>query len=294
MQAIVLRSTSRIGPPMLPIVTKSFIPSPGWVLEKKHDGIRCLIVKEGDRVRLISRNRLLLNRRFPDIVKVIQKSNHSFIVDGEIAIKTSLNSSRNCQPKKGAIHRAYLFDLLSLEKTNYQMENLLVRKKVLKTLFKFGQRICYVDHRQRNLDAFLRKAKQNHWEGVIAKHITSPYLNCRTDEWKKIKFTKKGSFYICGYTQKKGLKGFYGALLLCRKHHRSLTYVGKVHSGFDDQTASWVAARLRSLRTKNKPEIGALKSKGVTWVKPLMRVRVEYLEKTKDGKLREPRLDILQ
>jgi bifunctional non-homologous end joining protein LigD len=59
----------------------------GWVYEEKVDGWRILAYKDGDRVRLVSRNGRDHTRRFADIAGAIAKlPARSLVIDGEVAI----------------------------------------------------------------------------------------------------------------------------------------------------------------------------------------------------------------
>ena len=42
--------------PMLATLAEEPFSNPDWIYEEKHDGVRILAYKEGDRVSLISRN----------------------------------------------------------------------------------------------------------------------------------------------------------------------------------------------------------------------------------------------
>lgn len=50
-------------PPMLATLTEQRFSDPGWIFERKLDGIRCLAYRDGDRVRLLSRNQQSLETR---------------------------------------------------------------------------------------------------------------------------------------------------------------------------------------------------------------------------------------
>jgi len=57
----------------------------GWVYEEKVDGWRILAYKDGDRVRLVSRNSRDHTRRFADIAAAVAKlSARSLVLDGEV------------------------------------------------------------------------------------------------------------------------------------------------------------------------------------------------------------------
>jgi bifunctional non-homologous end joining protein LigD len=59
----------------------------GWVYEEKIDGWRMLALKEGGRVRLVSRNDRDHTKRFPHLVEALAKLKPaSFTLDGEVAV----------------------------------------------------------------------------------------------------------------------------------------------------------------------------------------------------------------
>jgi bifunctional non-homologous end joining protein LigD len=60
---------------------------PGWVYEEKVAGWRMLAHKDGDRVRLVSRNGVVHTRRFHDLAAAVAKlSAQALVLDGEVAI----------------------------------------------------------------------------------------------------------------------------------------------------------------------------------------------------------------
>jgi ATP-dependent DNA ligase len=64
------------------------VPSgPDWIHEVKHDGYRMLVIRENDRVRLLSRNGSDWTRRYPWIAEAALKNRQRhFVIDGEAAI----------------------------------------------------------------------------------------------------------------------------------------------------------------------------------------------------------------
>ena len=72
-QAAVLTSRIpfRVEPMLATLVAAPFDKS-GWVYEEKYDGDRILAYKEGDRVRLLSRNGKDRTDRFPGIAAAIR------------------------------------------------------------------------------------------------------------------------------------------------------------------------------------------------------------------------------
>jgi ATP-dependent DNA ligase len=73
--------------PMAPTLVREPFHRDGWVYEEKVDGWRILAYKDGDRVRLISRNGRDHTRRFAGIAAAIAKlAARALVLDGEVAI----------------------------------------------------------------------------------------------------------------------------------------------------------------------------------------------------------------
>ena len=71
----------------LPRLVKAPPTGPDWIYEIKHDGFRIIARRDGDKVRLISRNGKDLTYRFPFAVQAVAAlSVHSCVVDGEAIV----------------------------------------------------------------------------------------------------------------------------------------------------------------------------------------------------------------
>ena len=55
-----------------------------WTFEIKFDGYRCIAVKRGREVTLFSRNKKVLNKRFPRVVDALASLEGDFALDGEL------------------------------------------------------------------------------------------------------------------------------------------------------------------------------------------------------------------
>lgn len=60
--------------------------SEGWRYEPKWDGFRCVAIRDGDTVRLQSRNRKLLQEAFPEVVAALRTAGAPRVLDGELMI----------------------------------------------------------------------------------------------------------------------------------------------------------------------------------------------------------------
>src|SRR5215813_8158130 len=72
---------------MAPTLVREPFHREGWVYEEKVDGWRILAYKDGDRVRLVSRNGRDHTRRFAGIAAAVAKlTARALVLDGEVAI----------------------------------------------------------------------------------------------------------------------------------------------------------------------------------------------------------------
>ena len=91
----------RVGPMLATLVAAPFDRS-GWAYEEKYDGDRILAYKEGDRVRLLSRNGKDRTERFPEIAAAIRAlSGDTLLLDGEVVIFDKKGVSRFQLLQKG-------------------------------------------------------------------------------------------------------------------------------------------------------------------------------------------------
>ena len=58
--------------PMKAVLSDQPFSDPEWIFERKLDGIRCIAIRDGGAVKLLSRNDLSLNARYPHIVEDLE------------------------------------------------------------------------------------------------------------------------------------------------------------------------------------------------------------------------------
>ena len=97
---------------------------------------------------------------------------------------------------------------------------------------------------------------------------------------------------IGGYTEPRGSRVEFGALLLGYYRDGRFEYAGKVGTGFDTEMLHDLGAQLRALearRRRRSPTPAAIKERDVTWVEPKLVAQIGFTEWTRDGRLRHPR-----
>jgi bifunctional non-homologous end joining protein LigD len=281
--------------PMAATLTDERFDDPNWVFERKLDGVRSLAFKgEREGLRLLSRNRLGQNDRFPGVAAALEgQAAEELVVDGEIVAFEGSRTSFSRLARRGREPVAvylYLFDLLHLDGFDTRRLPLRARKALLRRAVRFDGPLRLTPHRNRDGRALFREACAKGWEGVIAKRADSPYVGTRSRDWLKLKCGNEQELVIGGYTAPHGSREELGALLLGYYERGKLRYAGKVGTGFDRETLRDLAKRLAALRRAESPFADeAAPRRGTTWVQPRLVAQIGFSEWTRDGRLRHPR-----
>jgi bifunctional non-homologous end joining protein LigD len=275
----------------------------GWLFEPKLDGERCLALRSGADVQLLSRNQKRLNDTYPELVSALpHQESERFAVDGEIVtFQDDVASFAKLQERMQLRHPSeelrrqvpvwfYAFDLLHLDGYDTRQVPLRYRKELLRKAFHFTKPLRFTEHRENDGETYYRQACSKRWEGILAKLGDSVYVSARSREWLKIKCTKEQEFVIGGYTDPKGHRIGFGALLVGYYESGKLAYAGKVGTGFDTETLRGLGKRLAQLEIRICPfAAGAPAPRGAHWVKPELVAEIGFTEWTAEGKLRHPR-----
>ena len=287
------------GPPptgaqaMKATLTDARFSDPAWVFERKLDGIRCVAVRDGKPARLLSRNDLSLDARYPEVAQALAaQPRERFAVDGEVVAFAGAQTSFARLAQRGH-HRVpvflYVFDLLWLDGCDVRPLPLLARKRLLRAALDFADPIRLTPYRRERGEALFEEACRKGWEGLIAKRADSAYTDRRSRDWLKLKCEQGQELVVGGFTAPRGTRTELGALLLGYYDDGRLRYAGKVGTGFTQATLRDLAARLAPLRRDRAPFADEVRMKDATWVEPELVAQVGFSEWTRDGRLRHPR-----
>jgi DNA ligase D-like protein (predicted ligase) len=280
---------------MKAVLTDARFSDPGWIFERKLDGIRCIAIRDGGATRLLSRNDLSMNARYPEIAAALDGQSTRFAIDGEVV---AFDGAQTSFAKLGERRRRpipiflYAFDITWLDGKDTRALPLHARKRLLRSAFDFTDPLRFSQHRNGESGRrFFEEACRKGWEGLIAKRAESPYLTSRSKDWLKLKCEQGQEMVIGGYTPPKGSRTEFGALLLGHYSGDDLLYAGKVGTGFDRAMLEELGGKLRALKRDTPPfaDAGAIKERGVSWVEPRLVAQVGFTEWTRDGRLRHPR-----
>jgi bifunctional non-homologous end joining protein LigD len=295
--------------PQLATLTKDRFSDPAWIFERKLDGERCVAFCAGGEVRLLTRNKKRANAAYPELAEALaSQSAGDCVVDGEVvSFVGDVTSFERLQQRihvgrPSAELRArvpvfyYLFDIMCSAGTDVRQRPLRERKELLRKQFSFTGPLRFTGHRSPDGVGYFKQACHDRWEGLIAKRADAPYRSGRSRDWLKFKCEGGQEFVIGGYTDPRGSRTGFGALLLgYYDTDGRLVYAGKVGTGFDQRLLDSLHEQMvRIERDQPAFDRGKLPRSGVHWVKPRLVGEVGFSEWTDDGMLRHPRFQGLR
>jgi bifunctional non-homologous end joining protein LigD len=298
-------------PPQVALATLAENPSrdPSWVFEIKWDGIRTIARVHNGTVRLWSRTKRDITPEFPELSAIAAEINaEEALLDGEVVVLDSAGRSdfQRLQSRMGVRNPSpqlvsevpvvyYLFDILYCDGYDLRQVPLIERKEFLKGILGANGLVRYSDHQVGEGEKLFELAKQEHLEGIIGKQASSVYPHGRTTAWLKFKMDKEVDAVVGGWTEPRGSREHFGALLLGLYEGAKLAFVGAVGSGFTVELQKRLWPILQSLKTEECPfaERPATREKA-TWVKPKLVARARFGGWTEGAHLRQPRFIGLQ
>ncbi|WP_130908250.1 DNA ligase D [Pseudomonas sp. Sample_16] len=288
----------QIKPELATLVEKA--PGGQWSYEVKFDGYRIMARIDHDDVKLFTRNGHDWTHKLPEQAKALAGLGlESAWLDGEMVVADD-QGIPDFQALQNAFDAGrsgkilyYLFDLPYLNGVDLREVPVEERRAALATVLKTSKdpMLRFSDAFGEDPEALLNSACQMRMEGLIGKRLGSPYVSRRSSDWIKLKCKHRQEFVIVGFTDPKGSRSAFGALLLGLHDRDSgeLRYAGKVGTGFTEATLGSIHAQLKPLQTK-KPAVvnspSGAEFKGVHWMKPQLLAEVAFAEMTKDGSVR--------
>jgi bifunctional non-homologous end joining protein LigD len=285
--------------PQLATLVES-VPEGDWLYEVKFDGYRIMARIEGGEVRLITRNGHDWTHKMPAQAKALAALGlQSAWLDGEIVVADE-DGLPDFQALQNAFetHKSgrivfYLFDVPYLNGMDLREVPLEQRRAALAALLlnNRSELLRFSEAFGEDPEQMLGSACQMKLEGLIGKRAGSAYVSRRSNDWIKLKCKHRQEFVIVGYSEPKGARSAFGALLLGLHDADSgeLRYAGKVGTGFNEITLRSLHGRLQPLEIAKpqvrKPPTG-YEAKGVHWLRPELMCEVAYAEITKDGIIR--------
>lgn len=163
-----------------------------YITELKLDGIRLILSKFDNKVRLYTRHHNEVTSKFPELLQIDIPD--GTVIDGEIIVTDTQGKPdfaammRRFQSKKSIYSIQYcVFDIIYYEGKKVTNLPLVKRKKLLKSFLPQSQEIVYVQWMYGNGEAYFDLVKQNSLEGIVLKKADSTYqIDKRSHDWLKV------------------------------------------------------------------------------------------------------------
>lgn len=263
-----------------------------WVFETKWDGYRLIVEIDHGALRLRSRAGNLVNERFPKLAQLARAlSEHRVVLDGE-AVVLDEQGVANMPLLHADTRRAEFvaFDVLYLDGTSLLRKRYTDRRRVLEALAAATPSLWVPSPFVGSGADALQQSQDTGAEGVVAKRRDSVYLpGKRGHSWVKQRNWRTQAVVVGGWRRSEVRP--FASLLVGIPDDGKLIYVGRVGTGFDDDTMRDLAGRLKKLRRKTSPfsnEMTADEVQDAVWVTPKVTGTVRFMSWTDIGRLWHP------
>ena len=290
----------RVNPMLADRGSEEDLDRPGYVAQRKYDGNRTIIIKDGDRVILRSRSwKNDFADDFPRLVEAVQRiPEKRLVADAELTFfrkgteeDEMLTALASPETKRGYDVRLLVFDLLYVGDKDVMRKPFEERHRLLEGLIpKRVKRLQIVPFVVKGQKKLYRDVVRDGGEGVMLKRLGSPYQeNTRNSDWLKVKKTQTDEAIVVGYTRGKGNRaGTFGSLILGKPDGKGgYRLVGEAGTGFKEKELEAIRRRLKRLETKKSP-VDERVSDVHAWVRPELVVEVKFHEMSKNDKYRHP------
>ena len=279
------------GTPIRPTAAER-LPSAKEIIEKlgkcaveaKYDGFRVMISKDGDKVKIFSRQSEDITDMFPEIIDAVKtnlKPKKCFVEGEALAFNTETNEyypfqitiqrKRKYDIEKKAKEyplKLFLFDVVLVDGKNMMNEPFKNRRKTLEEIVIPGELIELSEMKiiddPKTLEEFFEEKIGQGLEGIMAKDLEAPYIaGMRKFSWIKLKRSYKGTLddtldlVIIGYYKGKGKRTQFGlgALLVAAYNTEKDRFesIAKIGTGMTEDILKELEGMLSKTTSKKKP-----------------------------------------
>ncbi|WHY65363.1 RNA ligase family protein [Neobacillus sp. SuZ13] len=250
-----------------------------FITELKLDGIRLILSKFDNKIKLYTRHNNEVTSKFPELLTLDLPN--GIVLDGEIVVSDEQGKpdfeammERFMSSKSTRKIQYCVFDVLYHEGKKVAHMPLVERKVLLDDLIEQREFITKVQWMYGNGEAYFNLVKEHGLEGIVLKRADSPYqVNKRSKDWLKVINYQYVDAYIIG-----ARKDEFG-LLLGLEEGKKIRPAGIME--FMNPVAKKVFYNTHKNFIKDE-------DKKFIFLDPKMKCRIKFRNYTKDGKLRIP------
>ena len=302
----------RIGSPIRSELCER-LPNPVKVIEKmtevdvqyKYDGFRVQIHKDGEKVRMFSRNLEEMTHMFPELIKATleQVKAKTVILDTEalaynpdseefLPFQETTKRRRKHGIEEAAAKlplKAFVFDILFKDGKQLLDEPLSKRMEMLKDTIKEDGVLIRTKNQTvkdpKTLQILLDDAISKGLEGLVVKRLESPYeAGGRNFNWVKLKRHSDGELtdtidcVILGYITGRGKRIEFGAGALLvgvyDKEKDEFVSISRIGTGLTDEEWREIHKRADKIKVDHKPARVNSTIEPSVWIKPEIVIEV--------------------
>jgi len=289
--------------PMLANLADKPFSDPQWLFEIKWDGWRAMARIKKGKLELRSRAGRVITPQYPELDELAEHVDaEEALLDGEIVVlepdgrssfdrlqqRMNMSKPSEKQLRENPV-MYYLFDLLYLDGYDLREVPLVQRKRLLHQRLSPGGPFRFSDHMAEKGRELYELAGKQGLEGIIGKHVESTYTSKRSTAWLKFKITQELDAVVGGWTEPRGSRAHFGALLLGLYEGKALKFIGGVGSGFDEEKLKSIFGKLKPIGRERCPfDTTPDYKEKCYWVEPKLVAKVRYGEWTGEGHIRHP------
>ena len=262
------------------------------VIEQKLDGIRVQVHRDGDLVRIFTRNRNEVTPRMPELIEIARRRLpwSNVILDGEAIILADdgrpvmFQESMQRFGTEGSAPSALplsvrFFDVLAADGQLLYRTPLADRLATLDDLDAELRVDRLLTEDPAAAKAFLRSVLAAGHEGVVLKDPTMPYEpGVRSSNWRKFKPAHTLDLVVLAAEWGSGRRrGWLSNLHLgARDTDGGFVMLGKTFKGLTDEMLAWQTERLQQLETEPGPDHHVDRQRRPVFVTPSLVVEVAF------------------
>ena len=289
------------------------LPNPQKVIEKmgevdvqyKFDGFRVQLHKNGDEVRMFSRNLEEMTHMFPELTEAVRKQikAKTIILDSEalaynpeseefLPFQETTKRRRKHgieEMAKSLPLKAFVFDILYKDGQSLIDLPLTKRMEILKEVLPEDDILIRTKNQTvrdaKTLSLLLEDAISKGLEGLVIKKLESPYeAGARNFNWVKLKRHSSGELndtidcVILGYISGKGKRTAFGAGALLvgvyDKEKDEFVTVSKIGTGLTDAEWREIHKRADKIKAESKPARISSSIIPSVWIRPEIVIEV--------------------
>ena len=284
--------------PALATAVKQVPKGKRWLHEIKLDGYRIQVHLSKGKARLLTRTGLDWSERFgTKIVEALADlPANEAVIDGEIVVENGSGTSdfallqADLSDDRTDRFSFFAFDLLHLDGFDLRAAGLRDRKALLEGLMAGADgRLKFSEHFDESGDLVLRHACRLSLEGIVSKVADAPYRSGRGRDWVKSKCSARQEVVIGGYVPSSVTADAIGSLVMGTHDKGRLVHIGRVGTGYTEDVARRLMARLEPLRQDKSPftdKLTGIQKKDAVFVRPELVAEIEFRGWTADAHLR--------